>query len=131
MQALSARRVTLKIRYLDQGTTTRSQALSTPVAGAAEIHAVALHLLGRAQSSVRAIRGLGIQLASSLPSASPSGNSGSSRPAADDFSALALKRNSPPAEGGTGRLVLYAGESRWMRPTARTAANTGASRPTR
>ena len=67
MQALSARRVTLKIRYLDQGTTTRSQALSTPVAGAAEIHAVALHLLGRTQSSVRAIRGLGIQLAKLAP----------------------------------------------------------------
>ncbi len=67
VQALSARRVTLKIRYLDQGTTTRSQALSTPVAGAAEIHAVALHLLGRAQSSVRAIRGLGIQLAKLAP----------------------------------------------------------------
>jgi nucleotidyltransferase/DNA polymerase involved in DNA repair len=69
VQSLSARRVTLKIRYLDQGTTTRSQALASPVAGAAEIHAVALHLLGRAQSSVRSIRGLGIQLARLAPRA--------------------------------------------------------------
>ena len=63
VQGLSARRVTLKIRYLDQATTTRSQAFSTPVASAAEIHAVALHLLGRAQAGVRSIRSLGIQLA--------------------------------------------------------------------
>ena len=62
VQSLSARRVTLKIRYADQTTTTRSQALSNALFGAAEIHAVALHLLGRAQASVRPIRGLGIQL---------------------------------------------------------------------
>ncbi len=63
VQGLGARRVTLKIRYAEHGTTTRSQALSTPLASAAEIHAVARHLLGRAQASVRPIRGLGIQLA--------------------------------------------------------------------
>jgi nucleotidyltransferase/DNA polymerase involved in DNA repair len=63
VQGLAARRVTLKIRYADQSPTTRSQALATPLAGAAEIHAVAEHLLGRAQASVRPIRGLGIQLA--------------------------------------------------------------------
>ncbi len=67
VQRLGARRVTLKIRYLDHGTTTRSQALATAVAAAAEIHAVALHLLGRAQASVRPIRGLGIQLAKLAP----------------------------------------------------------------
>jgi nucleotidyltransferase/DNA polymerase involved in DNA repair len=59
--------VTLKIRYAEQGTTTRSQALSTPIASAAEIHAVAQHLLGRAQASLRPIRGLGIQLAKLVP----------------------------------------------------------------
>jgi DNA polymerase-4 len=62
VEGLATRRVTLKIRYADQGTTTRSQALSTAVASAGEIHAVACHLLGRAQASVRPIRGLGIQL---------------------------------------------------------------------
>jgi nucleotidyltransferase/DNA polymerase involved in DNA repair len=62
VEGLAARRVTLKIRYADHGTTTRSQALATAVASAAEIHAVAGHLLGRAQASVRPIRGLGIQL---------------------------------------------------------------------
>jgi nucleotidyltransferase/DNA polymerase involved in DNA repair len=67
VQALSTRRVTLKIRYADQGTTTRSQALAGAVARAAEIHAVARHLLGRAQSSVRPIRGLGIQLSKLAP----------------------------------------------------------------
>jgi nucleotidyltransferase/DNA polymerase involved in DNA repair len=63
VQGLGARRVTLKIRYAEHGTTTRSQAVSAPLASAAEIHAVARHLLGRAQASVRPIRGLGIQLA--------------------------------------------------------------------
>lgn len=63
VQGLGARRVTLKIRYAEHGTTTRSQAVSAPLASAAEIHAVARHLLGRAQATVRPIRGLGIQLA--------------------------------------------------------------------
>ena len=65
VQGLGALRVTLKIRYAEHGatTSTRSQAVSTPLASAAEIHAVARHLLGRAQASVRPIRGLGIQLA--------------------------------------------------------------------
>jgi nucleotidyltransferase/DNA polymerase involved in DNA repair len=67
VQALRARRVTLKIRYAEQGTTTRSQAVATPLASAAEIHAVAQHLLGRAQAGVRAIRGLGIQLSKLVP----------------------------------------------------------------
>lgn len=67
VQGLRARRVTLKIRYAEQGTTTRSQALSTPLGSAAEILAVAQHLLGRAQASVRPIRGLGIQLAKLVP----------------------------------------------------------------
>ena len=67
VQGLGARRVTLKIRYAEQGTATRSQALSAPLASAAEIHAVAQHLLGRAQASLRPIRGLGIQLAKLVP----------------------------------------------------------------
>jgi nucleotidyltransferase/DNA polymerase involved in DNA repair len=67
VQGLSSRRVTLKIRYAEQGTTTRSQAVSTPLASAAEIHAVAQHLLGRAQASLHPIRGLGIQLAKLVP----------------------------------------------------------------
>ena len=62
VEGLGAGRVTLKIRYAEQPPTTRSQALATPLASAAEIHAVARHLLGRAQASVRPIRGLGIQL---------------------------------------------------------------------
>jgi len=67
VQGLSTRRVTLKIRYAEQGTTTRSRALSAPLASAAEIHAVAQHLLGRAEASVRPIRGLGIQLGKLFP----------------------------------------------------------------
>jgi len=67
VQGLGARRVTLKIRYAELGTTTRSQILATPLASAAEIHAVAQHLLGRAQATVRPIRGLGIQLAKLVP----------------------------------------------------------------
>jgi nucleotidyltransferase/DNA polymerase involved in DNA repair len=67
VEALAARRVTLKIRYADQGTTTRSKALSTPLASAAEIHDVARHLLGRSGASLRPIRGLGIQLGRLAP----------------------------------------------------------------
>jgi nucleotidyltransferase/DNA polymerase involved in DNA repair len=67
VQALSASRVTLKIRYGDQTTTTRSQVLSAPIASAAAIHQVAQHLLGRAQASIRPVRGLGIQLSKLAP----------------------------------------------------------------
>jgi nucleotidyltransferase/DNA polymerase involved in DNA repair len=67
VEVLCARRVTLKVRYADQATTTRSQALAAPVTSAAELHAVAAHLLGRAESALRPIRGLGIQLTRLAP----------------------------------------------------------------
>jgi DNA polymerase-4 len=66
-QALTARRVTLKLRHADLPPTTRSQALATPVDSAAEIHAVAQHLLGRAQAPIGALRGVGIQLTRLAP----------------------------------------------------------------
>lgn len=69
VESLAAARVTLKIRYAELPATTRSQALTTPVCAAAEILAVAQHLLGRAQAGVRPIRGLGIQLARLAPRA--------------------------------------------------------------
>jgi nucleotidyltransferase/DNA polymerase involved in DNA repair len=62
-QALSAARVTLKLRFADRSTTSRSRTLSSPVASAAEIHQLALGLLARTQAGSRPARGLGVQLA--------------------------------------------------------------------
>jgi nucleotidyltransferase/DNA polymerase involved in DNA repair len=67
VHGLSAGRVALKVRYGDQVTTTRSQTLRSAASGAAEIHAVAVLLVGRTQAGSRAVRGLGIQLAKLIP----------------------------------------------------------------
>lgn len=68
-QALSARRVVLKLRYADQGLHTRSEVVARPVQGAAEIQRAALRLLDRTQAGSRPLRGLGIQLGKLAPAA--------------------------------------------------------------
>jgi len=68
-QGLSAARVGLKARYADGETHTRSQTLDTPLAGAAEIQALAVRLLDRTQAGSRPLRGLGVQLGKLAPAA--------------------------------------------------------------
>jgi len=68
-QALSAGRVALKVRYADQGTHTRSEALGSPIARAADIQALALRLLDRTQAGSRPVRGFGLQLSRLAPAA--------------------------------------------------------------
>jgi nucleotidyltransferase/DNA polymerase involved in DNA repair len=68
-QALSAGRVALKVRYADQGTHTRSQALGSPIARATDIQALALRLLDRTQAGSRPVRGFGLQLSRLAPAA--------------------------------------------------------------
>jgi DNA polymerase-4 len=68
-QDLSAARVTLKVRYADQGTQTRSQSLAAALGGAADIQALALRLLDRTQAGSRPIRGFGLQLSKLAPAA--------------------------------------------------------------
>jgi DNA polymerase-4 len=68
-QALSAGRVALKVRYADHGTHTRSQALGSPIARAADIQALALRLLDRTQAGSRPVRGFGLQLSRLAPAA--------------------------------------------------------------
>jgi DNA polymerase-4 len=67
LQALGAGRITLKLRYADQGTTTRSQTLATPIGAAAEIQGVSARLLSRVQTGSRPVRGVGIQLGRLTP----------------------------------------------------------------
>ena len=61
-QGLAAGRVGIKVRFADQGTQSRSRALSEVVVAAGDMHAVALALLDRTQVGSRRIRGLGLQL---------------------------------------------------------------------
>ena len=68
-QALSAGRVGLKIRYADQGTHTRSQALTTAIHRAGDLQELALRLLDRTQAGSRPVRGLGLQLGKLVPAA--------------------------------------------------------------
>ena len=68
-QGLAAGRVGLKVRYADQGTQTRSRALSDVVTAAADLHAAALTLLDRTQVGSRALRGVGLQLGKLAPAA--------------------------------------------------------------
>jgi nucleotidyltransferase/DNA polymerase involved in DNA repair len=68
-QALSAGRVALKVRYADHGTHTRSQALGSPIARAADIQALALRLLDRTQAGSRPVRSFGLQLSRLAPAA--------------------------------------------------------------
>jgi DNA polymerase-4 len=64
---LAASRIAVKIRYADQGTTTRSATLPRPAASAAELWEAARRLLGRTQAGARPVRGLGIQLSRLAP----------------------------------------------------------------
>jgi DNA polymerase-4 len=64
---LEAGRVAVKVRYADQGTTTRSATLARPTAVAAELWETARRLLGRTQAGARPARGLGIQLSRLVP----------------------------------------------------------------
>jgi nucleotidyltransferase/DNA polymerase involved in DNA repair len=68
-QALSAGRVALKVRYADHGTHTRSQALGSQIARAADIQALALRLLDRTQAGSRPVRSFGLQLSRLAPAA--------------------------------------------------------------
>ena len=69
MQGLSAAKVSLKVRYVDGVTTTRSQTQSAPVGAAAAIRDLASGLLARTQAGSRPVRTLGIQLAKLAPAA--------------------------------------------------------------
>jgi DNA polymerase-4 len=60
MEGLRARRVSLKLRYADQQTTTRSLTLSEPVSEALPLHAAALALLRRTQAGARPVRLVGL-----------------------------------------------------------------------
>ena len=66
-QALTTAQVALRIRYADQGTQTRSQALGAPTGQAGEIQAVAGRLLDRTQAGQRPVRTLGVQLSRLSP----------------------------------------------------------------
>lgn len=61
-QGLAANRVTLKLRFGDQGTTTRTQTVADPLSGATELLQVAQMLLGRTPAGARPVRGIGLQL---------------------------------------------------------------------
>jgi DNA polymerase-4 len=66
-QSLVAGRISLKVRYADGATTTRSQTLAVPGGSATELLHVASRLLERTQAGARPVRGLGIQLAGLSP----------------------------------------------------------------
>lgn len=61
-QGLAARKVTLKLRFEDAGTTTRTQTLADPVGRAPALLEAAQHLLSRTSAGARPVRGLGLQL---------------------------------------------------------------------
>lgn len=69
LEALAARRVSLKLRYADQETATRSHTLATPVAASSEIHAIGRALLRRTQAGARAVRLIGLAVSELGPSA--------------------------------------------------------------
>ncbi len=62
-QGLAGRRVTVKVRFDDQQTTTRSRTLATPIATAADIYPVTVTLLERTQAGARGVRLLGVSVA--------------------------------------------------------------------
>jgi nucleotidyltransferase/DNA polymerase involved in DNA repair len=62
-QGLAAGKVTLKLRFADQGTTTRTQTLADPVTAAPVLLDVAQGLLARTPAGARPVRGVGLQLA--------------------------------------------------------------------
>jgi len=61
-QGLGGRRITLKVRFEDQQTTTRTRTLATPATRAAEIYPLALALLDRTEAGSRGVRLLGVSL---------------------------------------------------------------------
>lgn len=67
LEALAARRVSLKLRYADQETATRSRTLAAPVSEAAQIHAVGRALLRRTQAGARAVRLVGLAVSELAP----------------------------------------------------------------
>jgi nucleotidyltransferase/DNA polymerase involved in DNA repair len=69
LEALAARRVSLKIRYADQETATRSSTLSAPVSESGAIHAVGRALLRRTQAGARAVRLIGLAVSELAPAA--------------------------------------------------------------
>lgn len=66
-QSLEAGKVTLKLRYADQGTATRSRKLTSTLARSGELLNVAEQLLRRTQAGARPVRGLGLQLSALVP----------------------------------------------------------------
>jgi DNA polymerase-4 len=68
-QRLAASKVSLKVRYADDGVMTRTQTLAGPTTRAGDLHAVASHLLSRTPAGARAIRRLALQLSSLAPAA--------------------------------------------------------------
>jgi len=61
-QGLVASRVTVRLRYADAGTATRSRTLSAPLRRASDLRAAAAGLLERLEAGSRPVRGLGVQL---------------------------------------------------------------------
>ena len=59
-ERLAAKRLVLKVRYVDHEETTRSRTVKHPLARAAELLALAADLLARTQAGTRPIRGLGL-----------------------------------------------------------------------
>lgn len=68
-QSLTASRVSLKVRFSDRATTTRSQTLGVAISGAGPIHEAAVRLLARTAAGSRPARGLGIALGRLAPEA--------------------------------------------------------------
>ena len=66
-QQLAAGRVALKVRYIDQGTVTRSETLASPSTQASRFCEAAVRLLARTQAEALPVRGLGLQLTSLSP----------------------------------------------------------------
>ncbi len=63
-EGLAARRLTLKVRYADQESASRTRSLARPVATAVELEAVGVELLGRTQAGTRPVRLLGLAVSS-------------------------------------------------------------------
>jgi len=63
LQGLSTSRVALKLRFADQGGSTRSTTLAAATALARDLQEAALELLGRSEAGVRPVRSLRLQLA--------------------------------------------------------------------
>lgn len=68
-QGLAAGRITLKLRFAEQGTTTRTLTVPDPVCAAARLLGIAQDLLDRTQAGARPVRGIGLQLSALIPAA--------------------------------------------------------------